>query len=39
LSKKADDNLQISVEQLSACNLLLTPVFENRRFIVYRVAE
>ena len=39
LSKKADDSLQSSAEQLAACHLPLTPVFENRRFIVYRVAE
>lgn len=39
ISKKADDNLQIPAEQLAACHLPLTPVFENRRFIVYRVEE
>ena len=39
ISKKADDNLQIPAGQLAACHLPLNPVFENRRFIVYRVAE
>ncbi len=37
ISKKADDNLQIPAEQLATCHLPLAPVFENRRFIVYRV--
>ncbi len=39
LSKKAEDNLQIPADKVDGCSLALSPVFENRRFIVYRVAE
>jgi hypothetical protein len=39
LSKKADDSLQIPEDQIQGCGLSLTPVFENRRFIVYRIGR
>ena len=39
LSKKADDNLQVPADKVDGCVLALSPVFENRRFIVYQVAE
>jgi hypothetical protein len=39
LSKKADDSLQIPENQIQGCGLSLTEVFENRRFIVFRLAQ
>jgi hypothetical protein len=39
MSKKADDSLQIVADQVEGCGLPLEPVFENRRFIVYRLGE
>ncbi len=39
LSKKADDSLQIPDGVAQGCGLSLTTVFENRRFIVYRLGE
>lgn len=39
LSKKADDSLQIPEDQIQGCGLSLTEVFENRRFIVFRLAQ
>ena len=39
LSKKVGENLQIPPEQIAECNLPLEQVFENRRFVVYRVLK
>ncbi len=39
LSKKADDSLQIPENQIQGCGLSLTSVFENRRFIVFRLTQ
>jgi hypothetical protein len=39
LSKKVGENLQIPPEHIDECNLPLDKVFENRRFIVYRLAD
>jgi len=39
LSKKVGENLQIPPEQIDECNLPLDKVFENRRFVVYRLVE
>jgi len=39
LSKKADDSLQIPENQIQGCGLSLTTVFENRRFIVFRLSQ
>jgi len=39
LSKKAEDNQQISPDQIDECNLPLEDVFENRRFIIYKVLK
>jgi hypothetical protein len=39
LSKKVGENLQISPERIGECNLSLDKVFENRRFVVYRVMK
>ena len=39
LSKKADDSLQIPENQIQGCGLSLTSVFENRRFIVFRLSQ
>ncbi|MFN2151945.1 MAG: hypothetical protein ACK2T5_10145, partial [Anaerolineales bacterium] len=39
LSKKVGENLQIPPERIDECNLPLDKVFENRRFIVYRLAD
>ena len=39
LSKKVGENLQIPPEKIDTCNLPLEKVFENRRFVVYRVME
>ena len=37
LSKKVGENLQIPPEQVDGCNLPLDKVFDNRRFVVYRI--
>lgn len=37
LSKKVEDNLQIPPEEIEACGLPLEAVFQNRRFIVYKI--
>jgi len=39
LSKKVGENLQIPPEQIGECNLHLEKVFENRRFIVFKLLE
>lgn len=39
LSKKADDSLQIPPDRMYECEVSLTPLFENRRFVVYQVTE
>jgi hypothetical protein len=39
LSKKVGENLQIPPERIGECHLPLDKVFENRRFIVYRLAN
>lgn len=39
LSKKANDDLQTTPSQVGSCQLPLTPVFKNRRFIVYRLEQ
>ncbi len=39
LSKKVGENLQIPPKQIEACSLPLDKVFENRRFVVYRVMK
>ena len=39
LSKKVGENLQIPPERIHECNLPLDMVFQNRRFIVYRVMK
>ena len=39
LSKKVGENLQIPPERIGECNLPLDKVFENRRFLVYRVEK
>jgi len=39
LNKKVGENLQIPPERIDDCNLLLEQVFENRRFVVYRVLK
>jgi hypothetical protein len=39
LSKKVGENLQIPPERIDECHLPLDKVFENRRFIVYRLAD
>jgi len=39
LSKKVGENLQIPPEQIETCNLPLESVFQNRRFVVYRVLD
>jgi hypothetical protein len=39
LSKKVGENLQIPPEDIGECNLPLNKVFENRRFVVYRVEK
>jgi hypothetical protein len=38
LSKKAE-NSQIPPEKIESCNLPLDEVFENRRFIVYKILK
>jgi hypothetical protein len=39
LSKKADDSLQLPEGDAQGCGLSLMPVFENRRFIVFRLSQ
>ena len=39
LSKKVGENLQIPPERIDECNLPLDMVFQNRRFVVYRVMK
>ena len=39
LSKKVGENLQIPPERIDECKLPLDMVFQNRRFIVYRVMK
>jgi hypothetical protein len=39
LSKKVGENLQIPPEQIGECNLSLDKVYENRRFVVYRILK
>lgn len=39
LSKKVGENLQIPPDRIEECNLSLDKVFENRRFIVYKLLE
>jgi hypothetical protein len=39
LSKKVGENLQIPPERIGECNLPLDKVFENRRFVVFRVMK
>lgn len=39
LSKKVGENLQIPPENIGECGLPLDKVFENRRFVVYRVEK
>ena len=39
LSKKVGENLQIPPERIDECELPLEVVFENRRFIVFRVVK
>ncbi|MBN1449847.1 MAG: hypothetical protein JW963_02445 [Anaerolineales bacterium] len=39
LSKKVGENLQIPPERIDECHLALDMVFQNRRFVVYRVMK
>jgi hypothetical protein len=39
LSKKVGENLQIPPERIGECNLPLDKVYENRRFVVYRLMD
>ena len=39
LSKKVGENLQIPPERIKECNLPLDKVYENRRFVVYRILK
>ena len=39
LSKKVGENLQIPPEQIDECNLPLDLVFQNRRFVVYKILK
>lgn len=39
LSKKVGENLQIPPERIDECNLQLERIFQNRRFIVYRILK
>ena len=39
LNKKVGENLQIPPERIKECNLPLDKVFENRRFVVYRLVK
>jgi hypothetical protein len=39
LSKKVGENLQIPPERIDECNLPLDRIFQNRRFIVYKIEK
>ena len=39
LSKKVGENLQIPPEYIDDCNLPLEMVFQNRRFVVYKLVD
>ncbi len=39
LSKKVGENNQVPPEEINACNLPLDKVFDNRRFIIYRILK
>ena len=39
LSKKVGENLQIPPERIDECNLPLDLVFQNRRFVVYKILK
>ena len=39
LSKKVGENLQIPPEQIEECNLSLDMVFQNRRFVVFKILK
>ena len=39
LSKKIGENQQIPPEDIGACNIPLEDVFENRRFVVYKILK
>jgi hypothetical protein len=39
LSKKVEENQQIPPENIGACHLPLDHVFENRRFIIYKILK
>jgi len=39
LSRKVDDNLQISPDEIESCGLPLERVFQNRRFVVFQIDE
>jgi hypothetical protein len=39
LSKKVGENNQVPPEQIDSCNLPLDNVFENRRFIIYKILK
>jgi hypothetical protein len=39
LSKKVGENLQIPPERIGECNLSLDKMYENRRFIVYKLID
>jgi hypothetical protein len=39
LSKKVGENLQIPPERIGDCNLSLDKMYENRRFIVYKLID
>jgi hypothetical protein len=39
LSKKVGENNQIPPERIDSCNLPLDNVFENRRFIIYKILK
>ena len=37
LSKKVGENLQIPPDSINECNLPMEKIYENRRFIVYKL--
>jgi hypothetical protein len=39
LSKKVGENNQVPPERIGSCNLPLDNVFENRRFIIYKILK
>jgi hypothetical protein len=39
LSKKVGENLQIPPEHIDECNLPLEMVFQNRRFVMYKLVD